>query len=106
MAVYDLYGTSLTDINSLKASLEVALEIEFESHESDYQGPYFQWGQTAGEHLVLKRNEDPLDGEPAEVRFPDSPILIYVNDTLRSEYFFELIKGVQHFVLLRHEDLE
>lgn len=105
MAIYDLYGASSADIDTVRSSLETALNVEFEAHESSYQGQYFQWGKTTGEHFVLKKNEDPIDGEPAEVNFSEEALLLYVNDTPRSEDLCRLIKSTQYFTLLRHEDL-
>jgi hypothetical protein len=86
MAIYDLYGFLSDDINGARGLLETSLGIKFEVRDSDYQGgEYFQWGKTIDEHFVLKRNVDPIDGEPAEMSFPDHPVLFYVNDTPRSD---------------------
>jgi hypothetical protein len=106
MAVYDLYVSPSSDIDAIRGRLEVALGIELEARESGYHGECFQWGSTSGEHLVLKVNKDPLDGEPAESSFPDHMILFYLNDTSRAAELREVIERVEGFVLLRHEDLE
>lgn len=107
MAIYDLYGFMSNDIEGAKNILESSLGIQFNNRESDYQGgEYFQWGKTNDEHFVLKRNVDPIDGEPAEMSFPVHQILFYVNDTARSAALQERIEqGAKDFVLLRHEDL-
>lgn len=108
MPTYDLYGFLSDDINGAKNLLETSLGIQFEVRDSDYQGgDYFQWGKASDEHFVLKRNIDPIDGEPAEMTFPEHRILLYVNDTSRSADLQErIIRGARSFVLLRHEDLE
>src|SRR5690349_8437893 len=108
MAVYDLYGFLSDDIDGARSLLEAFLGIRFEVRDSDDQGGgYFQWGKTSGEHFVLKWNVDPIDGEPAEMPFPDHKILFYVNDTLRSADLQEKInQKMKSCSLLRHEDLE
>ena len=108
MAIYDLYGFLLDDIERAKYLLEASLGIKFEVRDSDYQGGgYFQYGKTSDEHFVLKRNVDPIDDEPAEMSFPNHKILFYVNDTLRSRDVLEMINiWTRTFDLLRHEDLE
>lgn len=107
MAIYDLYGFMSDDIEGARTILEFALGIQFNIRESDYQGgKYLQWGETNDEHFVLKRNVDPIDGEPAEMAFPVHQILLYVNDTGRSADLQERInQGAKDFTLLRHEDL-
>ncbi|MGF6805646.1 hypothetical protein OKW30_000772 [Paraburkholderia sp. Clong3] len=107
MTIYDLYGSLSADIDEAKALLEAAIGIQFEAHDSSYQGGgYLRSGKVTGEHFVLKRNLDPFDDEPAELSFPDHAILLYVNDTLRSADLrnsITLMAG--SFALLRHEEL-
>jgi hypothetical protein len=107
MAVYDLYGFISDDIEQAKNILESSLGIKFDIRESDYQGgEYFKWGRNNGEQFVLKRNVDPIDGEPAEISFSTHPILFYVNDTARSmELQDRISQKAKGFALLRHEDL-
>jgi hypothetical protein len=108
MAIYDLYGFLSDDIEVAKKILETSFGIQFEVRDSDYQGgEYYKWGKTGNENFVLKRNLDPIDGEPAEMSFPGHQILFYVNDTSRSADLQERInQEAKSFVLLRHEDLE
>ncbi|MEO7496586.1 MAG: hypothetical protein ABIT83_11450 [Massilia sp.] len=108
MAIYDLYGSSSNELESARASLESAFGINFSAHDSEYYGgDYFRWGKSSEEHLVLKRNIDPIDGDPAEQSFPDYRILLYVNESPRWQFFRErIIEKATCFVLLRHEDLE
>lgn len=105
MAIYELYGSALDDMHRARKRLEASLAIQFEARESDYQGgEYFQWGHATGEHLVLKRNLDPLDGDPAEMSYPTQKLLLYLNDTARADELRpRVLQG--SFVLLRHEDL-
>ncbi|MCA0212764.1 MAG: hypothetical protein LCH79_06265 [Proteobacteria bacterium] len=105
MATYILYGSKASPTKAKKI-LEELLTLQFEARESDYQnGEYFRAGNRTGEHFELKKNEDPFDGDPVEMKFPEFPTLLYINATSRSE---ELTKIVGHarggFTLLRHED--
>jgi hypothetical protein len=105
MAIYELYGSALDDINQARKLLEASLAIQFEARESDYQGgDYFQWGHARGEHFVLKRNLDLVDGDPAEMSYPTQKVLLYLNDTPRADELRARVLQAS-FVLLRHEDL-
>ncbi|MPS29594.1 MAG: hypothetical protein E2576_01070 [Alcaligenaceae bacterium] len=108
MAIYDLYGFMPDDIDGAKDVLESALGMQLDARDSYYQGGgYFQWGKTSDEHFLLKRNVDPIDGEPAEPSFPKYKVLFYANDTSRSESLQKMIdEAAKGFVLLRHEDLK
>ncbi len=82
------------------------LTLQFEARESAYQnGEYFRSGNRSGENFVLKKNTDPFDGDPVEMKFPEFPTLLYINATSRWE---DLKKILQHesseFSLLRHEE--
>ncbi|WP_053199657.1 hypothetical protein [Herbaspirillum hiltneri] len=105
--MYDLYGILSVDLEEAKASLEAAFDIDFQARESAYQGgEYFIFGKRTEENFVLKRNVDPIDKEPVEMKFPEYPILLYVNDTPRS---LDLQKRINQkaskFILLRSQNL-
>lgn len=106
MAVYDLYGSALSDIEEIKSILEFSLGVKFDAKDSGYQGgAYYKWGRADGENFVLKRNVDPLDGESAEMSFPSYKVLFYINDTVRSADLEKVIlEKVEGFFLLRRED--
>jgi hypothetical protein len=108
MPIYNLYGFLSTDINEAKNFLESALNIKFEVHDSSFQGgEYFRSGKYTDENFVLKRNIDPCDNEPAEISWPEYPILFYVNDTTRSVGLRERIdQNAGKVILLRHENLQ
>ena len=108
MAIYDLYGSTSDDILGAKELLEDSLGIKFDARDSEYQGgEYFQSGRTSGEHFVLKRNLDPIDGGPAEMSFAAHKVLLYLNDTPRAKELQEQIhQRAKNFVALRHEDLD
>lgn len=105
MATYILYGSKVSPTEA-KEVLEELLRLHFEARESDYQnGEYFQAGNRTGEHFELKKNADPFDGDPVEMKFPEFPTLLYINATSRSKELTEIL-GRAHcrFALLRHED--
>jgi hypothetical protein len=71
MATYILYGSKVSPVEA-KGILEELLTLQFEARESDYQnGEYFRAGSKAGEHFELKKNADPFDGDPVEMKFPE-----------------------------------
>ena len=107
MSFYDLYGIEAANLGDAKIILEKLLAFSFEERDSSYHGgTYYAFGDEAGEHFMLKENRDPFEDEPAEDNFPDSKLLLYVNETTRSEELRDaLAKGGDAIILLRHEDL-
>ena len=70
MATYVLYGSKASPVEA-KEILEELLTLQFVARESDYQsGEYFRAGDKAGEFFELKKNVDPFDGDPVEMKFP------------------------------------
>ncbi len=107
MSFYDLYGIKADSLDDAKAVLERLLAFSFKERESTYHvGTYYTFGDEAGEHFMLKRNLDPFDDVPAEENFPNSKLLLYVNETTRSDELQDaLAKGGDAIILLRHENL-
>ena len=105
MTTYILYGCEASPAEA-KGILEELLTLQFEGRESAYQcGEYFRVGDKAGEHFELKKNADPFDGDPVEMKFPEFPTLLYINATSRSEELREIVEHARGgFALLRHED--
>ncbi|MFC5473536.1 hypothetical protein [Paraherbaspirillum soli] len=93
MVMNDLYGYLLPTLEEAKSILEKTLNVEFEARDSFYHGEYYRYGKSDTEHFLLKKNMDPLDGEPAEMEFPDYSILLYVNCTMRSKELNELFSS-------------
>lgn len=108
MYIYDLYGSFSADINEAKVLIESALGIKFDARNGDYQGgDYFECDGPGDENFILKRNIDPYDDEPIEMKFPKHQILFYINDTLRSAELKMLIEqGAGSLALLRHDEIE
>jgi hypothetical protein len=102
MATYILYGSKLS-LAEAKEILEELLTLQFEARESAYQcGEYFRVGNRAGEHFKLKKNADPFDGDPVEMKFPEFPTLLYINATSRSEELREIVEHARgSFAFLR-----
>jgi hypothetical protein len=56
------------------------------------------------ENFELRRNVDPLDGEPAEQAFPEIGVLLYVNGTERSRELEQILTTrIAGLRLLRRE---
>ena len=107
MPIYDLYGIKLTDLDAARRLLEETLVISFVPRSSTYHGDYYSYGKIGAENFLLKKNIDPLDGEPAELAFGSYEILLYVNDTNRSnELRNQLLAAGDVLTLLKHEDIE
>lgn len=107
MSFYDLYGIEAASLHDAKLVLENLLVVSFEERDSIYYGgTYYSFGNEDGEYFILKENRDPFEDEPYEDNFPDSKLLLYVNETTRSDELREaLAKGGDAIILLRHEDL-
>ncbi|WEJ98119.1 MAG: hypothetical protein P0Y59_14300 [Candidatus Sphingomonas phytovorans] len=107
MSFYDLYGIEAESLDDAKAILERLLACSFEERDSTYHaGTYYTFGDEAGEHFMLKENRDPFEDVPAEDSFPNSKLLLYVNETTRSDELQDaLARGGDAIMLLRHEDL-
>ncbi len=105
MTTYVLYGSKLSPTEA-KSILEGMLTLQFEARESDYQGgEYFFAGNKAGENFELKKNVDPFDGDPVEMKFPEFPTLLYINATSRSTVLKKIIAhSGGGFALLRDEE--
>ncbi len=106
MAIYDLYEVKASSIGEAKKLVEQA-GISLEERESSYhRGPYFACGEMGQENFELKINIDPYEDVPNEEDFPGSELLLYVNNTPRSdELKAKLLDHDERFVLLRHENL-
>ncbi len=85
LKTYDLYSLA-SDLENARAAVENALNTRFEAHESLYMGgDYYRLDLKGAESFELRKNLDPLDGEPAELDFPEVITLLYVHGTERAE---------------------
>jgi hypothetical protein len=86
MTTDDLYGISAATLDDARALVEQRLGIALAPRESSYLGgPYFRFGDRAGEHFVLQSNYDSVEDEWSEPGHRGSPFLLYVHRTERSE---------------------
>lgn len=101
---YDLYGAKKLSLLSAKVDMERTLGKVFEESDSSYQGGiYYMSGGIDSENFILKLNIDPFDGDPAEQKYPEHEVLLYVNATERSSDIEEAMRQSADFELLRHE---
>ena len=104
MAVFDLYGISVPDLDGARVKVERALGIRFVPHSSDYIGDYYRYDGAGKEVITLQTNYDEYERAWTEERFQDATILLYVNDTGRAQQLEESIKRlVPEAQLLRRE---
>ena len=104
MIYYDLYGFASLDIEQVRKEVEESLSISMVGRQSDYHGLYYFYGDKTKESLILKNNVDPTDGEPAELKFAQTPVLLYVNRSERSDLIRRLLEEkMAACSRLRHE---
>lgn len=105
LSYYDLYGVSEVDLDLAVNILTSKLSLNFVKRDSVYFGEYYIAGSKKYEHFVLKWNIDVLDGLPDETDFDEYKILLYVNDTCRSEAYRNVLID-SGFSLLRTEHVD
>ncbi|WP_163020726.1 hypothetical protein, partial [Pseudomonas viridiflava] len=87
-----------------KDDVERMLGKVFEKRDSSYQGGvYYMWRGSDSENFILKLNIDPFDGDPAEQKYPEHKILLYVNAPDCSPDIEKAMSQRAGFHLLRHE---
>lgn len=106
MASCDLYGLPHLSLVAARELINQLFGIVVEERHSEYQGGnYYKYGDNESENFLLKRNLDPFDGEAVEMDFPDYPIILYINETMRSEEIKNLVAMESAILLLRYKDL-
>jgi hypothetical protein len=83
MTTYDIYALPANDLEALRPVVETILSITLVPHDSLYLGEYYL-GRLNDEEYQLRKNLDPIDGEPVERNLPTTAILLYVNRTQRA----------------------
>src|SRR5260221_11957057 len=83
MTIYDVYALPANDLETIRAVIETILGVKLVPHESLYLGDYYL-GKLNEEEYQLRKNIDPIDGEPVDSRFPITGSLLYVNGTRRA----------------------
>jgi len=105
---YDLYGLECDDINIANVLIENVLQVEMVAYESDYHcGEYFCSSSIDidEEHFILQKNYDDFEDEWTEEVYSQYPLLLYVNDTLRSDEIVNLFAAEKRVTLLKHQEL-
>lgn len=93
MATYDKYGSHI-DIESTKVKIEKCLGIKLEDRDSSYWGAYYISKNNTGESIKIIENMDPIDREPLDIEFSNYPVIIYVDETDRSDEIQELFNHI------------
>ena len=103
---YDLFGIECDDINIARTIIEVILNISMIAHESGYHcGEYYRLYDVGQEHFILQKNYDDFEEEWTEETYLKYPLLLYVNETLRSSEFVKHLQSDKRIELLRHQEL-
>jgi hypothetical protein len=106
MAIYDLYRINAATVQEAKSILESVLSIDFEERDSIYhRGPYFSHGNIGSENFEIKVNIDPFEDVAHEDDFPINDILLYINNTDRSEKLKLALTDSGYANIIRHEDI-
>lgn len=107
MKSYDLYGLKSPDLETVRATIEQALAIKFNLHESLYLGgAYYRFGNVGEEEFILQKNFNSFEQEWTEAEFQEVGILLYINATIRSdEIERKLTSNVTGILLLKREIL-
>jgi hypothetical protein len=102
MTVFDLFGRMTGTLEDARSWVEGALGVSLQARKSSYIGDYYglQRGQ---EELILRMNVDPEDEKPAESKFPEYPILLYVSYPRDPSSTREALERAG-FTALRHKE--
>lgn len=96
----DTYGTNM-DADSAKSLIEKALSKKFEEHDSIYYGIYHLY-QTNNEKITIITNEDPIDGEPIESKFPNYKTIISVSSP-ETDHILKKLQSIGMELLRRYQ---
>src|SRR5262245_5895732 len=103
----DLYGFKKIGLEDTRNSIEKALGLRMESHESLYRcGNYYRVGNDGEENFILQKNFDPFDNELLEGEDQELEVILYVNETSRAQEIERLLtERLPEITLLRREVL-
>jgi hypothetical protein len=107
MKTFDLYGFRKDNLEDARIAFQQALGVTMVPRDSLYLGgSYYRYASSGQENFMIRRNLDPFDGEPAELDFPDMPVLLYVNETERSRELEQILTtNIPSLVLLRRREI-
>src|SRR5579862_1860115 len=106
MRATDIFGFLSNDLEGVRHSLEVCLQIRFVPHESSFRGDYYLYADPNGKELLLEMNMDPEDGEPFYSDFSEYPVLLIAGYTTRLEQLAKLLHhNLKGCKLLRYNEM-
>lgn len=107
MKNYDIYGQESSDFKMLLIAIERALSIQFEVHQSYYRGgEYYKFVGDDGENFILQKNFNPIEAEWTERDFEEMGVILYVNETERSEKLENLLtEAIPEIKLLKRRQI-
>ncbi len=105
MKIFDLYGFKESgNLESARQLAERALGVSLAPHSSSYVGAYFRFGLSGGENFILQENYNKVEQELNEKAFKEFPVLLYINESQKTEFLEKLLRA-EGFVLLRRQKL-
>jgi hypothetical protein len=105
MKRFDLYGSSVTSLEEIRAELEFQVGVFFSAHESGYMGGEYLRASAPGEEILILAHVADEEGYFAEPGFEDWALLVYVNESQRWPELEVCLSHVKDLVLLRTEEL-
>ncbi|MCB9148600.1 MAG: hypothetical protein H6641_07545 [Caldilineaceae bacterium] len=104
---FDLYGFKQSDLELVRAELEMVLELKFVAHDSLYRGGlYYRCDRPHSESFQLVGNFNHIEQEYAEEQFADYPTLLYVEQASSPKVTEEtIVNNMSSAKLLRREIL-
>ncbi|HJU40746.1 MAG TPA: hypothetical protein VJ724_14345 [Tahibacter sp.] len=96
-----LFGVTGKNPHEVRADVERLLGVVLDERESDFHGGVYFKGRNGMEEILIKRNLDLCDNAPAETKFPDYPVLVYVDGTSREAEIRSAFGGIHGSEFLR-----
>ncbi len=81
MNTYETYGFETSELVALKVTLENALAIDFDKHDSEFYGEYYLAKLDSGESYKLYLNK--IDGDYHEDAHPKCEILLDISSPVK-----------------------
>lgn len=105
MSVVDLYGIKNKQMEDIKLSIESALKATMVLHESSFWGEYYMMGYSYEENLTLHNNFNDVEKDWLKPEFKDFDILLYINNSSRTEELQKLLTKEMPDIVLLHRDI-
>jgi hypothetical protein len=108
--IYDVYGLAEATLGGEPTRLAEALEIEWETRDSDYRGRYFQspGPPNSGGRLLLQANDlrDDSGGYLQVPDFPEFRYLLFVDEAAQPDEVRARLAGLPQWKFLRRRELD